>query len=91
MEIKYVVEYKEDALNDIAYWKKSGNVAIQRKISSLIDDMEKHPYSGKGKPEALRFDLAGLWSRRINLEHRIVYEVVENRIMIYSLRGHYFA
>lgn len=89
MEIRYIVEYKEDALNDIAYWKKSGNVVVQRKISSLIADMEEHPYSGKGKPEALRFDLAGLWSRRINLEHRIVYEVVDNRIMIYSLRGHY--
>lgn len=89
MEVTYIVEYKEDALKDIAFWKKSGNIAVQKKISSLIADMELHPFTGKGKPEALRFDLAGAWSRRINTEHRIVYGVEDNRIIVYSLKGHY--
>lgn len=89
MEISYVIEYKSDALADIAFWKKSGDRAIQRRISELVTDMEQHPFSGKGKPEALRFELAGLWSRRINLEHRIIYEVTDHTISILSLRGHY--
>jgi toxin YoeB len=48
-----------------------------------------HPFSGIGKPEALKHKLSGKWSRRINDEHRIIYEVIENDIFIYSLKGHY--
>ncbi len=83
------VEYKSKALEDIAYWKKSGNKQIQRKIALLIDDICHHPFTGLGKPEPLQYELTGLWSRRITLEHRIVYEIENNRIFIISLRGHY--
>jgi toxin YoeB len=83
------VEYKKKALKDIEFWKKSGNKSIQKKISQLIDDSCKHPLTGDGKPEPLKYELTGLWSRRINAEHRIIYEVSGNQINIISLKGHY--
>ena len=82
--------YSEQAQKDIDYWKKSGNRTIQKKIQQLIYSIEETPFLGVGKPEALRYNLSGLWSRRINREHRIIYQVIESQIIkIYSLRGHY--
>ena len=83
--------YSEDAQRDIEYWKKSGNKIIQKKIQQLLLAIEENPFEGIGKPEALRFNLSGKWSRRINHEHRIVYQMLENNeiIKIYSLKGHY--
>lgn len=85
------VIYSPQALEDIEYWKKSGNKAIMVKISTLINDIVAHPFSGIGKPEALKFDLAGYWSRRINSEHRIIYSVHDEMIEVYilSMRYHY--
>ena len=79
------------ALEDISYWKKSGNKAVQEKISALIDDILKHPYTGIGKPEALKSQLSGSWSRRITLTDRLVYSVNidNNTIEIETARGHY--
>ncbi|MEI6569424.1 MAG: type II toxin-antitoxin system YoeB family toxin [Verrucomicrobiota bacterium] len=54
------VIYKSKALDDIKFWKKSGQKTIQNKISGLIDDIIKHPYTGLGKPEALKYQLSGL-------------------------------
>lgn len=87
MEIIYSVK----ALEDISYWKKSGNKAVQEKISALINDIVKHPYTGLGKPEPLKYQLSGSWSRRITLTDRLVYSVnIENNtIEIETLRGHY--
>jgi toxin YoeB len=81
--------YKSKALRDIAFWKRSGQKQIQRKISALIHDICKHPTSGLGKPEELKYELKGLWSRRINSEHRIIYEFNNDQIIILSLKGHY--
>ena len=83
--------YSEKAQEDIEYWKKSGNRAVMNKITALLNDMAAHPFTGIGKPEKLRYDLAGKWSRRINEEHRIVYEVNEEKDEIYilALRYHY--
>ena len=83
--------YSEEAQKDIVYWKKSGNKTIQKKITQLLNAIEETPFDGLGKPEALRYNLSGLWSRRINQEHRIVYQVSEDQktIKIYSLKGHY--
>lgn len=83
--------YSEEAQKDISFWRKSGNKSVQKKISQLLNAIEINPYQGIGKPEMLRHSLTGLWSRRINHEHRIVYKVLEEQqlIMIYSLRGHY--
>ena len=60
-----------------------------RKINELIKDIQRTPFEGRGKPEPLKYDLAGFWSRRINREHRLVYQVVNNTILIYSCRFHY--
>lgn len=83
--------YSDEAQQDIKYWKKSGNQTVQKKIQELLHAIENNPYEGIGKPELLKHNLSGLWSRRINQEHRIVYKLLENRatIKIYSLRGHY--
>ncbi len=61
------------------------------KITALLKDMAEHPYTGIGKPEPLKYELAGYWSRRINSEHRIVYSVREDKLIIYvlSMRYHY--
>ena len=85
MEIKLF----KDAKADFEYWKKSGNRPIQKKIQELFVDILQHPYEGIGKPEPLKHDLSGKWSRRINKEHRIVYEVNGDEISVYSLKGHY--
>lgn len=83
------VAFDEIALNDLDFWKKSGNTSVQKKIEKLISAIRESPYSGIGKPEVLKHALSGKWSRRINREHRIVYEVEGDLIKIHSLRGHY--
>jgi len=81
----------EQAQKDISYWKKSGNKAVMNKISALLRAISEHPYTGIGKPEPLKYELSGKWSRRINSEHRIIYSVHEKNssVYIYSLRYHY--
>ena len=61
------------------------------KITALLKDISEHPYTGIGKPELLKYELAGKWSRRINSEHRIIYSVLEDTIEIYvfSMSFHY--
>ena len=83
--------YSEVAQRDIEYWKKSGNKIIQKKIQQLLNAIEASPFEGIGKPEALRYNLSGKWSRRITHEHRIIYELLENNetIRVHSLKGHY--
>ncbi|WP_264535831.1 Txe/YoeB family addiction module toxin [Flavobacterium sp. N1736] len=87
------VIYSEKAQKDREYWKKSGNKAIMNKITALIEDIQLHPFEGIGKPEPLKYELSGKWSRRINQEHRIIYKITEEDTIdildILSLRGHY--
>lgn len=85
MEIAYTKKAKED----IAFWKNSGNKKTMAKISDLIIAISQTPFEGIGKPEPLKYNLTGCWSRRINNEHRLVYEVINNYILIHSLKGHY--
>ena len=85
MEIAYTQKAKED----IAFWKISGNKKVMSKISDLLVSIEASPFQGIGKPEALKHQLAGYWSRRINLEHRLVYKVENSKIVAHSLYGHY--
>jgi toxin YoeB len=81
----------EQARKDRDYWKKSGNTKIQNRISALLKDILQHPFTGIGKPEPLKHNLKGLWSRRINEEHRLVYQVSDGMIYVYvlSMRFHY--
>lgn len=62
---------------------------IYSKIVTLIKDIQRDPFSGLGKPEALKHNLSGLWSRRINQEHRLVYRVSDDEIVIVSCKFHY--
>lgn len=84
-----VIEYSFQAKEDITFFKKSGQISVLKKIRKLIEAIQKNPFEGIGKPEPLKHELAGAWSRRINKEHRLVYEINEGMISILSVKGHY--
>lgn len=86
MELKF----KETAETHLVYWHRN-NKRVIKKIEDLLRSIKETPFEGIGKPEALKHELAGYWSRRINKEHRIVYKVDEenNTVVIHSLKGHY--
>lgn len=73
---------------DLGYWIKI-DIKTVKKIYSLLDSCSNTPFSGIGQPEGLKANYSGYWSRRINLEHRIVYKVEENKIVVHSLYSHY--
>ena len=83
------VAYTQKAMEDISFWKNTGNKKVMTKISALVENIKLTPFDGLGKPEPLKYSLTGAWSRRINLEHRLVYEVNELHILILSAKGHY--
>jgi toxin YoeB len=83
------VAYTQKAMEDISFWKNTGNKKVMTKISALVENIKLKPFEGLGKPEPLKHSLNGTWSRRINLEHRLVYEVNELHISILSAKGHY--
>lgn len=83
------IEFTETALRDLDFWKRSGNKVIQKKISTLLSSIQQDPYQGIGKPEPLKHQLSGYWSRRINKEHRLVYHPSESKVVIVALRFHY--
>ena len=83
------VNFKTEALIDLDYWKKTGSESEKNKITSLLQSIRESPFRGIGKPEPLKYNLSGKWSRRINRLNRIVYSVENNIITVYSLRGHY--
>lgn len=80
--------FSKTSWDDYLYWQKEDK-KILRKINSLNKEIQRTPFEGSGKPEALKFDLKGLWSRRIDREHRLVYSIRKNEILIYSCRFHY--
>ncbi|MEM8523710.1 MAG: Txe/YoeB family addiction module toxin [Bacteroidota bacterium] len=80
--------FTPNAWKDYLYWQKEDRKML-KKVNALINDIQRTPYEGLGKPEALKFDLAGLWSRRIDREHRLVYAVEDEQLLIYSCRYHY--
>ena len=83
------IGYTNRARKDLAYWQKSGDTQVQKKITSLLESISTTPFTGLGKLEPLKHELSGLWFRRISREHRIVYEVKEDSIIVHSLRRHY--
>jgi toxin YoeB len=85
MEIKFT----DSAYEDLEYWKSIQNKKILKRIRELLEAIQQDPVKGIGKPEGLKHNWSGYWSRRINKTHRIIYKVEEDIIMIYSLKDHY--
>jgi toxin YoeB len=83
------IRLNDDAKKDLLYWKNTNNLKVQERIKQLLISISETPFSGIGKPEPLKHNMSGFWSRRIDRENRIVYEVKQNAIQIYSLKGHY--
>jgi len=77
------------ALKHIAFWNKTNNKSIQKRIIAIKNAIIKDPYKVIGKPEPLKHELTGKWSRRIDKENRFVYSIEDNKLIIYSLKGHY--
>lgn len=80
--------FAEEAWEDYLYWQKQDKRVLER-INKLIREMQREPFSGTGKPEALKHALSGYWSRRITDEHRIVYRVENVALLVAQLRFHY--
>jgi toxin YoeB len=83
------IEFTQPALKDLRDWKKTGNAKIIKRITELTASILESPFRGIGKPEPLKHQYSGKWSRRINKEHRYIYEVRGEIIYVFSLRGHY--
>ncbi len=88
---KYTLSFTLEADKDIQKHKKSGNKALLKKLAAILEELQEHPETGTGKPERLKNNLSGFWSRRLNLEHRIVYEIENNivTVTVVSAMGHY--
>ncbi|QIW15931.1 toxin YoeB [Pasteurellaceae bacterium RH1A] len=80
--------FSNEAWDDYLYWQQYDKTLLKR-INTLIKDIRREPFAGIGKPEPLRYNLSGFWSRRINDEHRLVYSVENDAILIASCRYHY--
>ncbi len=80
--------FSDKAWDEYMYWQQTDK-QILKKINQLIRDIKREPFDGIGKPEPLKYELSGFWSRRISVEHRLVYEVSESYIAIVSCRFHY--
>ena len=82
------VSFTEESWSDYLYWQHTDKRVLQ-KINELIKVIQRTPFQGIGKPELLRHQLKGFWSRRIDLAHRLVYEVRQSEIVVISCRYHY--
>jgi toxin YoeB len=80
--------FSENAWDDNLFWQDADRKMVKR-INSLIKEIQRSPFEGIGKPEPLKHRLAGYWSRRIDNEHRIVYKVESDALLIAQLRHHY--
>ncbi len=80
--------FVEESWEDYLYWQKTDKKMLL-KINALLKDISRNPFSGLGKPEALKHKYRGYWSRRIDLEHRLIYKIEEDEILIAKCRFHY--
>lgn len=83
-----ILQWDADAWEDYLYWQKFDKKNLNR-INMLLKDICRTPFEGIGKPEPLKGPLAGFWSRRIDEEHRLVYAVENDRVLVIACRGHY--
>jgi toxin YoeB len=88
---KFRVEIEREARQHLEKHFRSGNAASIRKVQVILQELTEHPYTGTGKPEALKHELSGYWSRRINSKDRLIYTVQESVVTVYviSAMGHY--
>jgi toxin YoeB len=82
------ITFSKIAWDEYISWQKEDKKMLE-KINALIKDIQRNSFTGIGKPEPLKFDLSGYWSRRIDREHRLVYQVINKDLLIYSCRYHY--
>ena len=82
------VLFTQQSWEDYLYWNTYDKSKVKR-INQLIKEIQRHAYAGSGKPEALRNKLSGFWSRRIDLEHRLIYRIKDQYIEIVKCRSHY--
>jgi toxin YoeB len=82
------LEFEPSAFEDLTWWVQQNRKTALR-IMRLIENIQKTPFEGLGKPEPLKHELKGLWSRRIDREHRLVYEVLDDKVRILACRFHY--
>ena len=80
--------WTDDAWNDYLWWQEHDKKTLRR-INTLVRDIERTPFEGLGKPEPLRYELSGTWSRRIDASNRLVYSVEGDVVAIYSAKDHY--
>ena len=83
-----MISFRERAWHDYLYWQETDKQILKR-INLLIKDIQRSPFDGIGKPEPLKHQFAGFWSRRINDEHRLVYTFIESDLIIVQCRYHY--
>lgn len=83
-----ILKFSDNAWEDYLYWQKQDKKILKR-INELIKEIQRDPFKGKGDPEPLKYNWSGFWSRRINREHRLVYAVGNDGILIAQCRYHY--
>lgn len=83
-----MIYLRENCAAELAFWKRN-DVGIYRKIQKLIEAIETNPFEGIGKPEPLKHELSGLWSRRIDRKNRLIYSAKDGDVWIISCKGHY--
>jgi toxin YoeB len=83
-----ILKWAEQAWEDYLYWQQTDK-KITKRINKLIEDIKRHPFEGLGNPEPLKYNWSGFWSRRIDQEHRLVYAVENQEILIAQCRYHY--
>lgn len=88
MKLARSLEFDPAAFEDLSWWVENGRKKALR-IIKLIKEVQRNPFEGMGQPERLKHELSGCWSRRIDQEHRLVYEVLETKIRILACRYHY--
>jgi toxin YoeB len=77
------------ALEHLAWFQNNHKKGQLKRVSLLLKDILNNPYEGIGKPEPLKFQLSGKWSRRIDKEHRLIYAILDEKVYVYALKGHY--
>lgn len=80
--------FTDESWEDYLYWQKNDKSKVKR-INELIKAISRDPFAGVGKPESLKYSYAGFWARRIDEEHRLIYKILENEIIIAKCRFHY--